>query len=101
LILFKQERTAGINEEGYIAADQYKDIKNIDTVNDTVNRFDLILKEIEKNPKVIYEELSGLLNVSRITIIREMGKMKKLGLIERVGSDKRGYWKVLKSPHFV
>ena len=90
---------------GFLAALKYKtqkistkdDTVN-DTVNDTVKRSDNILKEIEKNPYLSYVELSRLLKISRITVVREMGKMKKLGLIERVGSDKKGYWKILNTP---
>ena len=72
-----------------------------DTVNDTVKRIDLIIKELKINPHVSYEELSRLIKKSRKTVYRDIEKMKKQGLIERVGADKKGWWKILPPPPFV
>ena len=85
---------------GFLAALKYKTQKistKNDTVNDTVKRIDLIIEEFKKNPHVSYEELSRLIKKSRKTVYRDIEKMKKLGLIKRVGADKKGYWKVLNS----
>ena len=36
------------------------------------------------------------LNISEITIKRNIKELKEKGYIERIGSRKTGYWKVLK-----
>lgn len=46
------------------------------------------------NPSVTVDELAILTKKHRVTIIRTLGKLKDKGGIERVGSDKTGYWKV-------
>jgi predicted HTH transcriptional regulator len=33
-------------------------------------------------------------NVTRRTIIQDLGKLKKVGVIKRVGPDKGGYWEI-------
>lgn len=40
-------------------------------------------------------ELAGLLNVTRRTIKRDIAELKEQNRIERVGSPRTGYWKVL------
>jgi ATP-dependent DNA helicase RecG len=40
-------------------------------------------------------ELAEQLNVTRRTIHRDIDKLKQKGLIERIGPDKGGYWKVI------
>jgi len=60
------------------------------TVNGTV--FSLI----QDNPKIIGEQLAQQLGMSLRTVRREMKRLKDEGYIERVGSDKAGYWVVLK-----
>ncbi|MCF0116615.1 MAG: HTH domain-containing protein [Bacilli bacterium] len=83
--------SGGINELGR------ENAGIIDTVNDTVNDTvkQLILRMKEK-PNVTIAELSNELHKSRITIIRTINKLKEQGYLARVGSDKTGYWKVLK-----
>ncbi len=55
-----------------------------------------IIKEISDNSKISYAELADKLKKNRTTIMRNIQKLKLLTLIERVGSDKSGYWKVNK-----
>ena len=50
---------------------------------------------IQKNPNITKEELVKQTELSRATITRYIKKLKDINLIERVGSDKSGYWKVL------
>ncbi|MCH5179632.1 MAG: HTH domain-containing protein [Erysipelotrichales bacterium] len=40
-------------------------------------------------------ELMEQLNKSRITILRSIKRLKDFGLIARVGSNKKGYWKII------
>lgn len=62
---------------------------NIDTVNDTV--FSLL----EKDGKLTAAELSQTLNISVSTVRRRIKTLKEKGKIERIGSDKTGYWKII------
>lgn len=46
-----------------------------------------------ENP-AITTEISKLMGCSRTTVSNIISELKKLGIIERVGSDKKGTWKV-------
>lgn len=56
-----------------------------------------ILAEIRNNSNVTKAGLAEKLNVGKTTIDNGVSILKKYGFIERVGSNKSGYWKVLKS----
>lgn len=55
-----------------------------------------ILNKLDKNPNLTQVQLSTILNISRRSIIKNMKKLKDKNKIERVGSDRKGYWKILK-----
>lgn len=55
-----------------------------------------ILAFIEKNNKITANELALELAVTSKTINRDIGKLKSLKIIERIGGDKGGHWKVIK-----
>ena len=61
----------------------------IDTVNDTV--FDLI----KQNNRITATEISERLKISLSTAKRKIKKLKEQEKIERSGSDKTGYWKII------
>src|SRR5690606_4354611 len=63
-----------------------------DLVNDPVKAN--ILHYLKKNPKANYSELAEKTGYSAATIKRHIQELKKLGLIERIGSDKTGHWTV-------
>jgi len=54
----------------------------------------IILKHIEQNKMVSAKEISIFLEITDRTIEREIHKLKKIGIIERIGSDRGGYWKI-------
>ncbi len=56
-----------------------------------------IFKEIDKNPHITKAQLAILCHKSRATITRNLAALKKRNLIHRVGSDKTGYWEILKA----
>ncbi|WP_409050435.1 HTH domain-containing protein [Runella sp. SP2] len=60
-----------------------------DTVNDTV--FSLI----KQNNKITANEISEHLKMSLSTVRRKIKELRNNGRIERVGSDKTGYWKII------
>lgn len=62
-----------------------------------LNRTQLrILAEIRNNPNITKTELADKLSVGKTTIDNGFSTLKKYGFVERAGSNKSGYWKVLK-----
>ena len=55
-----------------------------------------IYKYVSENPKITRKELELETKISPRTIARIIDKLKDEKYIERVGSNKVGYWKVLK-----
>jgi Fic family protein len=64
-----------------------------DTANNTVND---TVKLIIENPYITFDQLALKLNKSRSTIARIIKNRQSKGRLIRVGSDKTGYWKILK-----
>ena len=46
------------------------------------------------NKKITKKELIQKTGKSRATITRNLSILKELKLLERIGSDKTGYWKI-------
>ena len=63
----------------------------------TEDREDVIVKFMQENSELTTTEIAKKINVSRRTIARDINKLKSKGIITRVGSDKEGYWKVIKN----
>ncbi len=80
------------NREMHILADTVNDTvkQHIDTVNDTV--FSLMKQDKHLTAK----EMSERLGISLSTVRRKIKELRDNGKIERIGSDKSGYWKILK-----
>ncbi len=57
-----------------------------------------ILQIIKDNPWVAYEDIGEKTEKDRSTIRRNIQQLKSLGLVERSGSKKKGFWKILKQP---
>lgn len=74
------------NREMHILADTVK--SQIDTVNDTV--FSLI----KQDNKITANEISERLKISLSTVRRKIKELKNNRKIERIGSDKTGYWRI-------
>ena len=76
--------------------------ENVGTVNGTVNSQsgtvnDTVFSLIQSNSKITGAQLAEQLGMSLRTVRREVKRLKDEGCIERVGSDKAGYWVVVKS----
>lgn len=54
----------------------------------------LILDILKKKPDIIQKDLSEQTNISLRTIKRIIQQLKEKNKIERVGSDRKGYWKI-------
>nr|WP_294697864.1 ATP-binding protein [uncultured Blautia sp.] len=67
-----------------------------DKVNDRVNEIEeKILKFIDNDPAITITQLSMELELSRKTIAAKLKNLKEKKMIERVGSSRKGYWKIL------
>ena len=65
-----------------------------DTVNDTVS--DTVFDLIKANNTITATEISERLGISLSTVKRKIKELKDKSIIERVGSDKTGYWQIIK-----
>lgn len=54
-----------------------------------------ILSEMRNNPNITKAELSRILGISTTAIDNNISFLKKNGYIERIGSNKTGYWNVV------
>lgn len=65
-------------------------------LEDTLNLLNKrIIEEIKKNPRIIYDELATILEVSRSSVKRGMSKLTTEGKIERIGGKRYGHWQIL------
>jgi len=53
-----------------------------------------IIKSMMKNPYISARELSGIIGISQRKIEENISKLKKKGILERIGPAKGGYWKI-------
>lgn len=83
-------------------------IRSIKTQNDPINANigsngsangdktqDKLIDLIKENPNANYDEYASMLNISPTTIKRKLGKLKALGIIVRIGSNKTGHWDII------
>jgi len=56
-----------------------------------------ILKEIEKNNKITQHQLAETIGMNEKNIRNNIKKIKEMGLLERIGDTRNGYWKVVKN----
>jgi len=56
----------------------------------------IILKLIKENPYISKKELSKTIGISTTAIDKNITRLKKKGVLKRIGPDKGGYWKVVK-----
>ena len=60
----------------------------------TVNQ-EKILAAVKENPFVTQEELSEIVGIAKLNIIKNMKKLQENGLLRRVGADKNGHWEII------
>ena len=49
---------------------------------------------MREQPRITYDELAEMVNKSRRTVIRQVKNLREKGLVQRIGSDKSGHWKI-------
>ena len=55
-----------------------------------------ILNLIKETPHITQNEIASKLNIARETVNRNMKKLQQEKIIQRLGADKNGSWKILK-----
>ncbi|MBI5967019.1 MAG: winged helix-turn-helix transcriptional regulator [Deltaproteobacteria bacterium] len=55
-----------------------------------------ILQKISENPQISGSKLSNALEISISTIKEYLNKLKKKGVLRRIGKARNGYWEVVK-----
>lgn len=50
---------------------------------------------MQEEPKVTLDELASIIGVSRDTIKEHIARLKRDQVVERVGGNRGGFWKVL------
>ncbi len=68
------------------------DIQSRASLSDLQNE---ILKLIAANAKLSYEDLAAKTQKSRATTARVIVQLRSLGIIQRIGSKKDGFWKIV------
>jgi Fic family protein len=74
--------------------DVVENVVENNTGNITAKRKKLIVNFIRMNNKISANEVAELLKVNPRTIQRDINYLKSNGLIERIGGDRGGYWKI-------
>jgi ATP-dependent DNA helicase RecG len=86
------------NKDKLSENDTVKDTEN-DTVKDTEISLSkeekIILKQFKNNPKSTSEDLAKLLDINLRNTKKWIFKLKKKGLVKRIGADKGGQWEIL------
>lgn len=54
-----------------------------------------VLSAIRKNPHIKRQELILSLEIGKSTLDRSLKKLKGVGILRRIGSNKTGYWKCI------
>ena len=57
-----------------------------------------LMAGIEENPSIAYDVLAEKLNKNRTTVMRNIQKLKEMGVLKRIGSKKTGDWEVIGCP---
>ncbi len=55
----------------------------------------LVYSVITTSPNISKDKIAVQIGKSRATVTRSLAKMVKKGLIQRIGSDKKGYWQII------
>jgi len=80
---------------GFLVELNYKDQKiSSEKRNERINAYVGILEAIEKNPRITQVQLAEHLNLTEQYIRKLIKKLKNAALIQRIGSNKTGFWEI-------
>lgn len=49
---------------------------------------------LTEDPGYTVQEIADKLSLSRVSVTKYLKSLKEKGIIERIGSDRKGYWKI-------
>ena len=72
------------------------DAENVtdDVTDDVTDRAKEIVNLMIENNQITASEIAKYMKVTKRTILRDIEKLKKDNILERIGTDKSGYWKI-------
>jgi len=92
-------KTGGDVVENIVGKDLNDEEKPSDVVENVVenkgNVVENILASISKNSNISTKELAAMCSLSERQVQRIMAKLKKQGVIRRIGPDKGGHWEII------
>ncbi|MDY6429758.1 MAG: helix-turn-helix domain-containing protein [Bacilli bacterium] len=91
-IPFDKEMVSQMDDGKNLGKNDGKNLFN----NDLSENEKRVLLELINNPSVPYDTLVVELKISRRTVSRVFESLVAKGYIRRVGTNKKGYWKVIK-----
>ena len=90
----EQKNKNNVGDESEMSRRNVGEMSEKTVVDKLTDRQKVILKHIEQNNEISAKELSALLEITDRTVERDIHKLKKMGVLERIGSDRGGYWKI-------
>ena len=90
----EQKNKNNVGDESEMSRRNVGEMSEKTVVDKLTDRQKEILKHIEQNNEISAKELSALLEITDRTVERDIHKLKKMGVLERIGSDRGGYWKI-------
>ena len=95
-LILSKEPDADFEEVANIFITKFKR-KHVEKVTEKVTENQAsILDEITKNNRITTEELSKIVGISKRKIKENIAKLKKKGILKRIGPAKGGYWEVVR-----
>ena len=83
----------GVKPNGDVIGQQISE-STLRDISRKISDENIIIESIKNDGSITTTELSNLLGKSRKTIQNIINNLKKQGKIERIGSNKTGYWKI-------
>lgn len=83
-----------IDFDGDFRVNMYRKTKDIKVTDRVTEKEEKVLSLLREDPSYTMPQLAKKLNISRKTVAVRLKILKEKGMIERVGSDRKGYWKI-------
>lgn len=97
-----KNENAGVNENTPTGSGQKKVVRNggqkenFGGQKQWSENFKKTFELLKEKPQMTRKELAETLKINTSAIQKHIQKLKQLGIIERVGSDKKGFWRIIK-----
>lgn len=85
-----------IDFDGDFRVNMYRNTAEVEMTDKVTDKEKEVLLLLYENPSYTMLELAEKLNISRKTVAVRLKKLREKGVIERIGSDRKGYWNILK-----